>query len=208
MFPLGSVLFPGGLLPLRVFEPRYRVLVERCLESDSVFGVALIERGFEVGGGDERSMVGTLAQILECVEVDEGQYALVAQGGQRVKIARWRDDDPHPWAEVEPWPDEGLEGIEHGAGALDESLTRVAEMLSRCFDSAAVRLQRPDLVGGPELPDDPLEASWLASDAAPLSAHDRQRLLATPGVHRRLDLLAQVLSEHLETAELLGELDS
>jgi Lon protease-like protein len=67
MFPLGSVLLPGGLLPLHVFEPRYRQMIIDCLAADGEpeFGQALITHGREAGGGDERAMVGTVAQVLQ-----------------------------------------------------------------------------------------------------------------------------------------------
>ena len=64
MFPLGTVLFPHALLPLRVFEPRYRLMTQRVLGADSEFGVVLIERGSEVGGGDTRFGIGTIALIV------------------------------------------------------------------------------------------------------------------------------------------------
>ena len=69
MFPLGTVLFPYATLPLHVFEPRYRVLVHDCLASDAPeFGVVLIERGSEVGGGDVRFRTGTVARLVEAAE--------------------------------------------------------------------------------------------------------------------------------------------
>ena len=58
MFPLGTVLFPHAPLPLHIFEPRYRALVQECIDGDGEFGVVLIERGFEVGGGDTRFGTG------------------------------------------------------------------------------------------------------------------------------------------------------
>ena len=64
MFPLGSVLLPGVVMPLHIFEPRYRALARRCLEGDRRFGVVLIERGSEVGGGDVRCGVGTRAEVV------------------------------------------------------------------------------------------------------------------------------------------------
>ena len=64
MFPLGTVLFPSGVLPLRVFEPRYRDMLEDLLSGNREFGVVLIERGSEVGGGEVRSGIGTMARIL------------------------------------------------------------------------------------------------------------------------------------------------
>ena len=79
MFPLGSVLVPGAVLPLHVFEPRYRALVRSCLDSgEPEFGVVLIERGSEVGGGDVRFDVGTLARIVQAGRFDDGRLAVVA----------------------------------------------------------------------------------------------------------------------------------
>ena len=98
MFPLGTVLFPHGLLPLHVFEPRYRALVETCLadENEPEFGVVLIERGSEVGGGDTRFDVGTVARIVEASRFDDGRYVLVARGITRCAVREWLPDDPVP----------------------------------------------------------------------------------------------------------------
>src|SRR5215217_7145860 len=107
MFPLGAVLLPGGVLPLHVFELRYRQLVQDCLAStDREFGVTLIERGFEVGGGDIRAMVGTVAKLVQVAETDDGRYALMTVGARRIRVNEWLPDDPYPVAEIEDWPDE------------------------------------------------------------------------------------------------------
>ena len=105
MFPLGAVLFPSMVLPLHVFEPRYRALTRDCLAGDRRFGVVLIERGSEVGGGDVRFSVGTAAQIVEAAELPDGRFALGTVGVQRVRVVSWLDDDPYPRAEVEVWAD-------------------------------------------------------------------------------------------------------
>src|SRR6056297_1832821 len=106
MFPLGSVLFPTMVLPLHVFEPRYRALVEHCLATDKEFGVCLIERGSEVGGGDLRTDVGTVAQIIDAEQFDDGRWALACVGTRRIRIDRWLQDVPYPRALVEPWLDD------------------------------------------------------------------------------------------------------
>ena len=82
MFPLGTVLFPNAPLPLHVFEPRYRELTETCLRGDGRFGVVLIERGREVGGGDSRFSVGTVARIVEAARTPDGRYLLATEGVQ------------------------------------------------------------------------------------------------------------------------------
>src|SRR5680860_298653 len=101
MFPLGTVLLPHATLPLHVFEPRYRALVEACLEGTPEFGVVLIERGSEVGGGDTRFDLGTVARIVRAGRLDDGRYALVTVGAERLRVLRWLEDAPFPRALVE-----------------------------------------------------------------------------------------------------------
>ena len=77
MFPLQVAMLPGEELPLRIFEPRYTALVSDCLATDDpAFGVVLIAAGREVGGGDVRSDVGTMAYIAESADLGEGRYRL------------------------------------------------------------------------------------------------------------------------------------
>ncbi len=106
MFPLGTVLFPYALLPLHVFEPRYRVMVRRVMEGDHEFGVVLIERGSEVGGGDVRFDTGTIARVVQAAELPDGRYALATVGMSRARVLRWLADDPYPQAEVVELADE------------------------------------------------------------------------------------------------------
>ena len=101
MFPLGTVLFPHAVLPLHIFEERYRALVETCLRGDGRFGVVLIERGYEVGGGDSRFDVGTVARIVEAARTPDGRYLLATIGTERLRIKKWLDDDPFPRAEID-----------------------------------------------------------------------------------------------------------
>src|SRR5438128_11540018 len=100
MFPLGTVLFPHALLPLHVFEPRYRLMTERVLRGDREFGVVLIERGSEVGGGDVRFGTGTVARIVEAAELPDGRWVLVTIGTRRIRVLDWLAEEPYPRAEV------------------------------------------------------------------------------------------------------------
>ena len=112
MFPLGSVLFPYMPLRLRVFEERYLIMLADLLKTDQArFGVVLIERGHEVGGGEQRFLVGTMAEITQ-LGAQEGFVGLVARGGRRFAVEQWLDDAPHPRAEVTELPD-----LEHQLGA-------------------------------------------------------------------------------------------
>jgi len=195
MFPLGTVLVPGMVLPLHVFEPRYRRLVRDCLAGDREFGVVLIRRGSEVGGGDERTDVGTMATIVRADELPDGRWVVVAVGARRIRVERWLEDDPHPRAEVADWPDEPPAG-----GAPGEMLRAIEGLLRR---SAALRTElgepapRLDLA----LDDDPVAASYQAVVAAPLGPADRQALLEAASVEERLRTLHRELREVVDVLE-------
>ena len=96
MFPLGMVLLPTMVVPIHVFEPRYRQMTKDCLDGEREFGVVLIERGSEVGGGDIRTDTGTLARIADAQELPDGRWGLVAVGTRRIRVSRWLEDDPYP----------------------------------------------------------------------------------------------------------------
>ena len=96
MFPLSSVLFPGAVLPLRVFEPRFLRLMEDAAADRNRFGVVLIERGREVGGGDHRFTVGTEAHVVGMGPSGDGDLTVLAVGMHRFEIANWLPDEPYP----------------------------------------------------------------------------------------------------------------
>jgi uncharacterized protein len=198
MFPLGSVLLPGGILPLHVFEPRYRDMIRECLRADGEpeFGQVLISRGWETGGGDDRAMVGTVAQMLQVEAIDENRYALIAVGTRRLVINAWLPDDPYPIADVDDWPDVDPDA----AGlALDvaASHARVRAARSLAAEVAALVGDVPADGGGvdDEISDDPLLATYHLSTLAPIGPADRFRLLAAPGPAARLDLLDEILDD-------------
>ena len=86
LFPLHAVLFPGGVLPLRLFEPRYLDMVSECLRRDSPFGVCLIRAGHEVGAAADTYAIGTLAHIRWFERRDDGLLGIHVEGGQRFRI--------------------------------------------------------------------------------------------------------------------------
>ncbi|MEW6646426.1 MAG: LON peptidase substrate-binding domain-containing protein [Pseudomonadota bacterium] len=86
LFPLHTVLFPGGVLPLRIFEPRYLDMVSECLRLDSPFGVCLIREGREVGEAANTYDIGTLARISWFERRDDGLLGINVEGGQRFRI--------------------------------------------------------------------------------------------------------------------------
>ena len=205
MFPLGSVLLPGGILPLHVFEPRYRDMVRDCLRSDGEpeFGQALISHGWETGGGDDRVMVGTVAQMLQVDAIDENRYALVAVGTRRIRINAWLPDDPYPIADVDDWPDEDPDAPGLAADvAASHARVRAARALAATVAAQLDGVMDADEPGGvpvdsadDEISDDPLLATYHLATLAPIGPADRFRLLAAPGPARRLDVLDEILDD-------------
>ena len=195
MFPLGSVLVPGMVLPLHVFEPRYQQLTADCLAGDGEFGVVLIERGSEVGGGEVRTAVGTVARVVQAAQLPEGRWALATVGTRRLRVARWLEDDPYPRADVEDWPDPEPEAAD--GAALGEVVARLRTVLAR-----SAELGDPTAAATVELADDVVLASYQAVAVAPLGPSDRQALLAEPTVGARLARLGALLAEELEVLDL------
>ncbi len=171
MFPLGSVLFPGMPLPLRVFEPRYVELLSSVLVGESAheFGVVLIERGSEVGGGDVRFGVGTVARIVS-VEQDEGLIVLLATGAARFEVVRWLQEEPFPRAEVREL--DALDLEEPTRAELEAAEAVVRGTIARA--SEFVELPWPADV---DLSPDPAQRIWQVAGIAPLSSLDQYALL-------------------------------
>jgi len=186
MFPLSTVLFPRAGLPLHVFEQRYRALMAHCLERDGEFGVVLISRGSEVGGGDQRVGVGTVARIANVAELEDGRLLVVATGVRRIRVEQWLDDDPYPRAVVVDLPERP--GAAGGAApgdvlaSAEASLRRLRSLLSELGDV-------PALPPGQRITGRPDDIGWQLCDMAPLAVLDLQRLLSTDGLRPRMELL-------------------
>ena len=166
MFPLGTVLVPGGLLPLHVFEPRYRALMQDCLAGDGCFGVVLIERGSEVGGNDQRFGFGTVARIRDAAQLPDGRWVLVGEGTERIRVSRWLPDDPYPRAEVASVTDAAWR--EEARPALEAAKTEVRRALAY-----ASELGEASIAATFELPEDPAAAAWSLPAVAPIGPVDR-----------------------------------
>jgi Lon protease-like protein len=200
MFPLGTVLFPHATLPLHVFEPRYRLMVRTVLEGDQTFGVVLIERGSEVGGGDTRFDVGTRARVVQAAELPDGRFALVVVGLHRLRVAAWLPDDPYPRAEIVDLEDAPPEpGDRDALAAATAEYTRVVERARRIDP----RVPEPQ-----SFAPDAHQAAYELAAAAPITPLDAQRVLSVDATRARLTLLAELLRERgdeLDAILALGE---
>jgi len=151
MFPLESALLPDQDLPLRIFEPRYGALVRHCLDTGDPFGVVLISRGREVGGGDSRCDVGVMSRIIECDDQGAGRYALHCRTGERIRVHEWLPDDPYPRARVAPWPDEP--GDEVSAAQLVDVEDRAVALFERIAQAGGITLPGREVLLGLSHPD-------------------------------------------------------
>ena len=179
MFPLSTVLFPCAGLPLHVFEPRYRALIGDCLAQDGEFGVVLIARGSEVGGGDQRVDVGTLARIDQVAELEDGRMLVIARGVRRVRVEAWLADEPYPRAVVEELPVRRGGDHDRALATAEVSVRRLRSLLSELGDVPALPHDL-DVTGNNE------EIAWKLCELAPLNLMDRQQLLASATLEEQL----------------------
>lgn len=166
MFPLSSVLMPAMPLSLRIFEERYLKLTgDLLLQENPEFGVVLIERGVEAGGGEKRLGVGTLASVQNIGTLDQF-YGVESIGTQRFRVNAWLPDDPYPMADIDFIPDL----------VWDESL--LAEKLqleTKVRNLLAFASEFGDLPYGPdtEFSDDPMAACWQLAGVLPVGPLDQ-----------------------------------
>jgi uncharacterized protein len=183
LFPLGSVLFPGLVLPLNIFEDRYRQLVRDLLDQPEPreFGVIAIRHGRETGvdGVSDLYDVGCLAEIRQIEAHDDGRYGLVTVGTRRFRLLGLCDPVPYLEADVELLADEV--GDAAAAAVAVSSVQRAfLDYLGALADRRAATFEVP------ELPDEPLLLSYLVAAAMVVDLSDKQRLLAAPDAARRL----------------------
>jgi uncharacterized protein len=191
MFPLGSVLFPHAVLPLHVFEPRYRALVTDCLAADARFGVVLIERGHEVGGGDARFALGTAAQIVQAGEMPDGRWGLVTVGTERLVVHEWLPDDPYPRARVSVRPE--VPPARDPSAAIDAARSALARM-----HALRAELGLPAHTGDVLVSDDVTRASFEAAILSGLGPLDAQSLLDLDDPVERLERTAELVESEIE----------
>lgn len=188
MFPLSTVVFPQQRLPLHVFERRYRQLVEDVHAGDGAFGICLIARGSEVGGGDERVDVGTVVELKALFPFSDGRSMMVVDGRSRLRVREWLTDRPYPramvetLAEVEAAPSAGLlDGTESAVRAL-------RNLHSEMYPDSCVERDCT-------LDEDPLVRAWQLCAMTPMATLDQLRLLRIDDPSARLVALTEICTE-------------
>jgi len=170
MFPLGTVLMPAMPLSLRIFEERYlKLLGDLISEENPEFGVVLIERGPEVGGGEKRLPIGTIASVIDIGTLDQF-YGIESFGTQRFRVNAWLPDDPYPMADVDFIPDLIWDNSLMPARVHLESKVRKLLAFASEFGD-------PPYGSDAELSDDPMDACWQLAGVLPVGQLDQIDLL-------------------------------
>jgi uncharacterized protein len=191
LFPLGTVLYPGLVLPLHIFEERYRRLVRDLMARPEprVFGVIAIRKGRETGTGGVSALheIGCTATLREVRKHQDGRFDLVTVGTQRFRLVELVDSRPYPQAEVE------LLGEETGA---EPAAVLAAQTVRRGFRAYLDALAAHGMaqVSVPDLPAEPVLLSYLVAASMIIDLPDKQVLLAEPDALHRLTALRALLS--------------
>jgi Lon protease-like protein len=171
LFPLHMVLFPGMALPLHIFEPRYRLMINECLGAGTPFGVVLIRSGHEVGASAVPHTVGTTAHIAGAERLPDGRFNIEVIGQQRFQVVNLSSDRDYLTGTIEEYP---LAGADEGparrlADALLPWLGRYLQLLG---DKAETKFDRA------QLPRDPASIGYLAAIVAQIPMAEKQHLLS------------------------------
>jgi uncharacterized protein len=178
LFPLNIVLFPGGSLPLRIFETRYVDMIGRCMREGAGFGVVLIREGREVGPA-ETFDVGTLADIVDFHQLSDGLLGLSCIGRQRFRIrSRCTQADGLNLAEVDRLQPESTVPVPARHSRLAELLQNVLPQLGEVYEGIEMR------------PDDAAWVGYRLAEILPIPLADKQSILELDDPIQRLDVLS------------------
>ena len=190
LFPLNTVLFPNASLPLQIFEERYKLMMQHCLDGDSKFGVVLIRSGPEVGEPATPYSTGTVAHIVQVNRVEGGRMFISVRGEQRFLIKSITQYRPYLAAQVEL--------LEDDAEALvpPTEMEAIRQAVTRHF-TLALGL-RGGWVREARIPADPLVLSYFIAGILQVGLPEKQALLEEPSVSKRLEAELDLLRREAE----------
>jgi Lon protease-like protein len=195
LFPLDNVLFPDALMPLHIFEPRYRLLVRRSLERETPFGIVLIREGEEVGPTAVPHRVGTAATIVAHAALPDGRSLVTVQGGPRFEIdAVIADEEPYLLGRVRYLSDCPEEAHRTLANTVAEAYADY--VVGVVAATGGVRREVPvvdEIRGG-----SPCDVSFRVAAGLAIEDDERQMLLETATAHDRLVREREILSRECE----------
>lgn len=199
LFPLNTVLFPGATLQLHVFEPRYKQMIAECLDEGQAFGVCLIREGEEAGDPQvDPHEVGTTAEIGDVTPLPFGRYHINTTGKRRFRIHGIVKREPYLVCDVEYLDDDPVQDsstLEELKESLRDAFTEYVHLLVE-YSGAQLAL---------DLPEDPIQASYVVGGALQVGDAIKQRLLETGDTERRLRIELEFLRRLLPQLRALLE---
>jgi Lon protease-like protein len=181
LFPLRTVLYPGGPLPLRIFEPRYLDMISECLKNDERFGVLLIKDGSEMGPATTYN-IGTLARIADWYQGSDGLLGITAVGEERFRLVRGqRRQDGLNIGEIEKLPECAADSVPEELKALAHILEGVLDDLGRLYETLDRRYE---------------DVGWVAyrfAEILPISPEQKQTCLETNDPLERLQIVRELI---------------
>jgi len=202
LFPLNVVLFPQARLPLHIFEPRYREMIERCLAEDLAFGILLIQEGEEFGPASAPHQIGTIARVVDVARLADGRMNIIVAGVTRFKLVEQFSDQAYLTGRIQLLPDENVDLYK---------IARAAERTARSFKEYVKALRSiSETEEGEEkellkLPKDPVVMSYSIAASLPISLSDKQQLLEAPTASVRLRQESVFLERELALLRLVTE---
>ena len=190
LFPLHVVLFPNSVLPLHIFEERYQLMVQRCLDGDSQFGVVLIKLGSDVGDPAEPYSVGTVARIVQVQRLENGRMLMNVSGQERFRITEITQVHPYIEGQVEILEEEGEPDIPAS------ELQGIRKVVSRHI--SLMLGFRGGWVREAKMPGDPEALSYFAAALLQSELPRKQELLEEPSTTVRLRNELQMLDQEAE----------
>lgn len=195
LFPLNTVLFPGQLLPLHIFEPRYKQMIGECIQHGRPFGVVLIRSGEEVGATVEAYDVGTTAHIVQVERLGEERMNILCVGNARFRIRQTFHDRPYLYGDVDLWPWEPYAAerveIDRVRHQLDRYVQRLAEMTDSKLEV--------------DLPTDPAALANIAASILQVDGAEKQLLLITPTIGDLLQGASALLQRELRAWQIVQD---
>ena len=190
LFPLNVVLFPGMVLPLHIFEPRYREMINLCIESKTPFGVVLHADGQKEGVPAEPTMVGTAARIVRVKREPDGRLNITSVGTQRFRIEEFDRSAPYLKGIVRPLPvlNAGTKSATDLMQMVRPKVLEYVDIMAKA-SNAKIALDR--------LPQDPKTLAFLVAIALQVNNADKQQLLELPGIPNMLAREHYLLSREM-----------
>mgnify|MGYP001166435683 FL=1 len=199
IFPLNTVLFPGETIPLQIFEDRYKLMINECIEKNTRFGVALIREGKEVGGPAIPYEIGTIVSLVDHKSTPDGRIRITCIGQEKFEIIEIISESPFLKALVRTGKNLEIDDVK------DETLEMSHLSMSKHYNN--LLSMKGSWVSTPYTPSDPIEFSYFISQILQLNVSEKQKLLEMDSCEMRLDTSRKYLEEQSKKTAVRSKIE-